>query len=40
MAKVAMMTDGLRRKPTYEEVIGYIENYPDKNKWLNRAAKD
>ena len=25
MAKVAMMTDGLRRRPTYEELIDYIE---------------
>jgi len=34
-----MMTDGLRRKPTYEEVIDYIENDPDKIKYPNRAAK-
>ena len=39
MAKVAMMTDGSRRKPTYEEVIDYIENDPDKIKYPNRAAK-
>lgn len=39
MAKVAIMTDGLRRKPTYEEVIDYIENDPDKIKYPNRAAK-
>lgn len=39
MAKVAMMTDGLRPKPTYEEIIDYIENDPDKVKYPNRAAK-
>ena len=39
MAKVAMMSYGLRRKPTYEEVIDYIENDPDKIKYPNRAAK-
>ena len=39
MAKVAMMSSGLRRKPTYEEVIDYIENDPDKIKYPNRAAK-
>ena len=39
MAKVAMMSSGLRRKPTYEEVISYIENDPDKVKYPNRAAK-
>ena len=40
MAKVAMMTDGLRRKPIYEEVIDYIENDPDKIKYPNGAAKN
>ena len=39
MANVAMMTDGLRRKPTYEEVIDYIEHDPDKIKYPNRTAK-
>ena len=39
MAKVAMVTDGLRRKPTYEEVIDYIEYDPDKIKYHNRASK-
>ena len=39
MAKVAMMTDGLRRKPTYEEVIDHIENDPDKIKYPERASK-
>ena len=39
MAKVAMMTDGLRRKPTYEEVIDYIEYDPNKIKYPNSAAK-
>ena len=34
-----MMSSGLRRKPTYEEVIDYIENDPDKIKYPNRAAK-
>ena len=38
MAKVAMMTEGLRRKPTYEEVIDYIQYDPDKIKYPNRAA--
>ena len=39
MAKVAMMTEGLRRKPTYEEVLDYIEYDPDKIKYPNRASK-
>ena len=34
-----MMTDGLRRKPTYEEVIDYIENDPDNIRYPNRASK-
>jgi len=25
-----MMTEGLRRKPTYEEVVDYIEDDPDR----------
>ena len=37
MAKVAMMKEGLRRKPTYEEVIDYVEYDPDKIKHPNRA---
>ena len=39
MAKVAMMESGLRRKQTYEEIIDYIENDPDKVQYPNRAAK-
>ena len=39
MAKVAMMESGLRRKQTYEEIIDYIENDPDKTQYPNRAAK-
>ena len=39
MAKVAMMTSGLTRRQTYEEVLDYIENDPDKIKYPNRAAK-
>ena len=38
MAKVAMMENGLRRKQTYEEIIDYIENDPDKIQYPNRAA--
>ena len=34
-----MMTEGLRRKPTYEEVIDYIQDDPDKIKYPQRAAK-
>ena len=30
---------GLKKKPTYEEVIDYIENDPDKIKYPNRDAK-
>ena len=33
-----MMTEGLRRKPTYEEVIEYIEYDPDKIKYPKRTA--
>ena len=39
MENVAMMSSGLRRKPTYEEVIDYIETDPDKVKYPNRTAK-
>ena len=39
MAKVAMMTDGLKRRQTYEEVVDYIEHDPDKIKYPNRTAK-
>ena len=39
MAKVAMMTDGLKRRQTYEEVIDYIENDKDKIEYPDRAAK-
>ena len=39
MAKVAMMTSGLTRRQTYEEVLDYIENDPDKIKYPNRTAK-
>ena len=39
MAKVAMMMEsGLRRKQTYEEIIDYIENDPDKTQYPNRTA--
>ena len=34
-----MMESGLRRKQTYEEIIVYIENDPDKIQYPNRAAK-
>ena len=33
MAKVAMMTSGLTRRQTYEEVSDHIENDPDKMKY-------
>ena len=39
MAKVAMMVDGLIKRQTYEEIIYYIENDPDKIQYPNRAAK-
>ena len=39
MAKVAMMTEGLKRRQTYEEVIDYIENDNDKIKYPDRTAK-
>ena len=34
-----MMTDGLKRRQTYEEVIDYIENDKDKIKYPDRTAK-
>ena len=39
MAKVARMTDGLKRRQTYEEVIDYIENDTAKIRYPNRTAK-
>ena len=39
MAKVAMMTSGLTRRQTYEEVLDYIENDPDKVIYPKRTAK-
>ena len=39
MGKVARMTDGLKRRQTYEKVIGYIENDKDKIKYPDRTAK-
>jgi hypothetical protein len=39
MAKVAMMTDGLKRRQTYEEVIDYIENDNDKIRYPDRTAE-
>ena len=39
MAKVAIMVDGLIKRQTYEEIIDYIENDPDKSQYPNRAAK-
>ena len=38
MAKVAMMTSGLTRRQTYEEVLDYIESDPDRVQYPNRAA--
>ena len=40
MAKVSRMTDGLKRRQTYEEVIGYIENDKDEIKYPDRTAKE
>lgn len=34
-----MMTDGLKRRQTYEEVIEYIENDIDKIRYPDRTAK-
>ena len=39
MAKVASMTDGLKRRQTYEEVIDYIEKDKEKTKCPDRTAK-
>ena len=39
MANVAMMTDGLKRRQTYEEVIDYIEHDKDKITYPDRTAK-
>jgi len=39
MAKVAKMTDGLKRRQTYEEVIDYIDNDQDKIRYPDRTAK-
>jgi len=39
MAKVSRMTDVLKRRQTYEEVIGYIENDKDQSKYPDRTAK-
>ena len=39
MAKVSRMTDKLKRRQTFEEVIDYIENDKDKTKYLERTAK-
>ena len=38
MAKVAMMTNGLKHRHTYEEVIEYIKNDKDKIKYPSREA--
>ena len=39
MAKVAMMTNVLKRRQSYAEVIDYIENDKDKIKYPDRTAK-
>ena len=39
MAKASRITDGLRRRQTYEEVIDYLENDNDKIKYADRTAK-
>ena len=39
MAKVSRMTDGLKRRQTYEEVVDYIEDDKDKIKYPDRTAK-
>ena len=39
MAKVARMTDGLKRRQTYEDVIDYIETDKDKIRYPDRTAK-
>ena len=39
MAKVARMTDGWKRRQTYEEVIDYIEHDKGKIKYPDRTAR-
>ena len=39
MAKTTRMTDGLKRRQTYEEVLDYIENNNDTIKYPDRTAK-
>ena len=39
MAKVSRMTDGLKRRQTYAEVIDYIEHDKDEIKYPDRTAK-
>ena len=39
MAKVSRMTDGLKRRQTYEDVIDYIYNNNDKIRYPDRTAK-
>ena len=39
MAKVSRMTDVLKRRQTYEEVIDQIENNNDQIKYPDRTAK-
>ena len=39
MAKVSRMTDGLKCRQTYEEVIDYIEDDKDKIKYPDCTAK-
>ena len=38
MANVSRMTDGLKPRRTYEEVIVYIENDKDKLRYPDRTA--
>ena len=39
MADVSRMTDALKRRQTYEEVIDYIENYKDRIEYPDRTTK-
>ena len=39
MAKVSRMTDVLKRRQTYEEVIDYIEHDKDTIKYPDRTEK-
>ena len=39
MAKVARMTDALKRRQTYEEVIDYIDNDKKRTRYPDRTAK-